>query len=57
MNPKEQRDFFAGRSIEELAQSQGVSPVEDISVLAGGLPEEDDVDEMLDEIYRARLAT
>jgi hypothetical protein len=32
-------------------------PVEDISVLAGGLPEEDDVDEMLDEIYRARLAT
>lgn len=33
-----------------------MSPVEDISVLASGLPEEDDVDEMLGEIDRARLA-
>ena len=48
------RDFFVGKSILELAQSQGVAPVEDIGVFAGGLPEDEDLDEMLDEIYRLR---
>lgn len=48
------RDFFAGKSLTELAREQGVGPVEDISVFAGGIPEDEDVDEMLDEIYRLR---
>jgi hypothetical protein len=47
-------DFFVGKSILELAQSQGVVPVEDIGVFAGGIPDEENVDEMLDEIYRQR---
>ena len=51
------QSFFEGKSIQELAQSQGVGPVKDISVFAGGIPDDEDVDEMLDEIYRARLAT
>jgi len=53
------RSFFEGKSIQELAQSQGVGPVKDIAVFAGGIPddEDEDIDEMLDEIYRARLAT
>ena len=47
-------DFFVGKSILELAQSQGVPPVKDIGVFAGGIPEEENLDEMLDEIYRER---
>jgi len=48
------RSFFEGKSIHELAQSQGVGPVKDISVFAGGIPDDEDVDEMLEEIYRLR---
>ena len=48
------RSFFEGKSIQELAQSQGVGPVKDISVFAGGIPDDEDVDEMLEEIYRLR---
>jgi hypothetical protein len=48
------RSFFEGKSIKELAQSQGVGPAKDISVFAGGIPDDEDVDEMLEEIYRLR---
>jgi hypothetical protein len=48
------RDFFEPKSIQELAQSQGVGPVKDISVFAGAIPEDEDIDEMLEEIYRSR---
>jgi len=48
------RDFFSGKSLAELAREQGVGPVEDISVFAGGIPEDEDVDEMINEIYRLR---
>jgi len=51
------RSFFAGKSLQELAQSQDVGPVKDIAVFAGGFPDDEDVDEKLDEIYRARLGT
>jgi len=47
-------DFFKGKSIAELAHEQGVGPVMDISVFAGVIPDDDDVDEMLAEIYRLR---
>ena len=48
------RDFFAKKSLAQLAREQGVGPVEDIGVFAGGIPEDEDVDEMLNEIYRLR---
>ena len=47
-------DFFRGKSISELAREQGVGPVKDIRVFAGVIPNDDDVDEMLAEIYRLR---
>ncbi len=48
------QSFFEGRSIQELARTQGVAPVTDLSVFAGGIPDDEDVDEMLKEIYRLR---
>jgi hypothetical protein len=47
-------DFFAGKSLSELVREQGVGPIQDISSLAGGLPDDEDIDEMLEEIYRSR---
>jgi hypothetical protein len=47
-------DFFKGKSIAELAREQGVGPVKDIGIFAGGIPEDEDVDELLREIYRLR---
>ena len=48
------RSFFEGKSLQELAQSQGVGPVKDIAVFTGGFPEGEDLDELLEEIYRLR---
>ncbi len=48
------RSFFEGKAIKEVAQSQGVGRTKDISVFAGGIPDDEDVDEMLEEIYRLR---
>jgi hypothetical protein len=48
------REFFDGKSLAELAREQGVVPITGISVFAGGIPDDEDVDEMLDEIYRLR---
>jgi hypothetical protein len=46
------RSFFEPKTLRELAQEQDVGPVKDISVFAGGFPEDGDTDEMLEEIYR-----
>lgn len=48
------RSFFEAKTLQELAQAQGVGPVKDISVFAGGFPEDEDIDELLEEIYRLR---
>jgi hypothetical protein len=48
------RSFFEPKTLQELAQELGVGPVKDISVFAGGFPEDEDIDEMLEEIYRLR---
>jgi hypothetical protein len=48
------RSFFEPKTLTELAREQGVHPVKDISVFAGGFPEDEDIDEMLEEIYRLR---
>jgi len=47
-------DFFEGKSLAVLAREQGVRPVRDIAVFAGVIPDDEDVDEMLAEIYRLR---
>jgi hypothetical protein len=46
--------FLAPHSIEELARLQGVKPLEDVNVLAGGFPEDENIDEFLDDIYKHR---
>jgi len=48
------RSFFEGKSIRELAESQGGGLLQDIRVFAGGIPDDEDIDEMLEEIYRLR---
>lgn len=50
----EDSDFFRGKSIAEMAREQGVGPIKDIRVFAGVIPDDEDVDEMLAEIYRLR---
>ena len=50
----ETESFFRGHSIEELARVQGVEPIRDVSVLAGGWPDDEDVEAFLAEIYRLR---
>lgn len=47
-------NFAANRSIAELAQIQNVGPLTDPSILAGGIPDDEDVDDFLAEIYTAR---
>jgi hypothetical protein len=47
-------NFFANRSIQELAKMQKVTALKDISVLEGGIPEDEDVDRLVEEIYAAR---
>jgi hypothetical protein len=54
MNQDQRRNFVPGRSLSELASEQGVGPIEDVGVLAGGIPDDEDIDEMLEEIYRLR---
>jgi len=46
--------FLANRSIKDLAQLQRVKPLKDMAVLAGGIPDDDDVGNMIEEIYAAR---
>jgi hypothetical protein len=47
-------DFFANYSLAELVGMQGVKPVEDVSILAGGFPEDVDVDAFLKDIQSGR---
>ena len=46
--------FLAPHSFEELARLQGVKPLENVNVLAGGFPEDENIDEFLDDIYQHR---
>ncbi len=47
-------NFYAESSLSELASLQKVKPIRDMSTLAGGFPEDEDIDGFLDEIYSAR---
>lgn len=46
--------FFRGWSLDQLARLQSVDPVRVPTVLAGGWPDHDDVDEALADIYGQR---
>ncbi len=48
------KGFYANHSIEELAQSQEVKVLRDLKVLSGGIPEDEDVDTFLQDIYESR---
>jgi hypothetical protein len=48
------QEFFLSRSLQELADMQGVRPIKNPGALAGAFLESDNVDEMLEEIYRER---
>jgi hypothetical protein len=48
------QSFFANPSISDLMAANNVQPLNDLSVLAGGIPPDEDVDEMLRVIYDAR---
>ena len=49
------KDFTTGRSLEQLAEAQGVAPLDNPEVLAGGWPDGEDVDEFLEDIYSSRI--
>ncbi len=51
------QEFFANKSFSELAEAQGVKPLNDPSILIGGWPEDEDVDEFLEATYRERNAS
>lgn len=46
--------FFANLSIEELARYQNISTLQDVRSLSGGIPEDEDVDAFLQDIYESR---
>ena len=48
------RDFFRKKSLDELAREQGVGPVNDISVFAGGIPDDEDVDKLVAQLEELR---
>src|SRR6266550_8244145 len=48
------KDFFASRSLAQLAEAQGVHPVTNPNELAGGWPTDENVDEFVDAIYENR---
>jgi hypothetical protein len=50
------KEFYSGKSLEQLAEAQGVVPLNIPKLLAGGWPEGEDVDEFLEDIYSSRGA-
>jgi hypothetical protein len=50
------KEFYSGRSLEQLAEAQGTAPLTNPRVLVGGWPEGDDLDEFLEDIYSSRGA-
>jgi len=48
------QSFFASVSLDDLMTANNIKPLNDPSVLAGGIPPDEDVDEMLRVIYDAR---
>lgn len=49
--------FFESNSLEQLAAAQNVKPLDNPQALAGGWPEDEDLDGFLEEIYADRHAS
>jgi hypothetical protein len=49
------KEFHSGRSLQQLAEAQGVEPLNNPKVLVGGWPEGEDVDQFVEDIYSSRL--
>jgi hypothetical protein len=47
-------NFFAAHNFEQLARMQDVEPLVDVGQLAGGWPEDEDVDQAVADIYARR---
>lgn len=50
------KEFFVSKSLSELAKTQGVKPLENPSVLIGGWPADENIDEFLEKTYKERSA-
>jgi hypothetical protein len=48
------KDFFASRTLEQLAHTQGVRPLANPNELAGGWPNDENVDEFIAATYESR---
>jgi len=48
------KDFFQPRSLQELAEAQGVRPLSNPKELAGGWPQDENVDEFVASTYQNR---
>jgi hypothetical protein len=48
------KDFFASRTIEQLAEIQGVHPIEKPADLSGAWPQDENIDDFIDVTYRSR---
>lgn len=46
--------FFTGWTFDQLVRMQAIEPLKDAKALAGGWPDDEDLDEVLDEIYEQR---
>jgi len=49
------KEFHSGRSLQQLAEAQGVEPLTNPRALVGGWPEGEDVDEFVEDIYSSRV--
>ena len=49
------REFHSGKSLQQLADAQGVEPLTNPKALIGGWPDGDDVDEFVEDIYSSRV--
>lgn len=48
------KDFFASRSLAQLAESQGIQPLTNPNELTGGWPKDEDVDQFVVATYESR---
>jgi hypothetical protein len=47
--------FFAHPTFDQLVRQQAIKPLRDVRQLAGGILDDLDVDELVDDIYRSRV--
>jgi hypothetical protein len=45
---------FTGWTFDQLVRMQAIEPLKDAKALAGGWPDDEDLDKVLDEIYEQR---